>query len=128
MIATALSTLLAPILNGLADRDAHENLTWIVPAMSVTILLATFWWAAASYRRHSRAREAAMEARLIIQAELVRPRPTPGVEIEEPVTETGGECRICRAALLGVIVRCRRCGTPHHGDCWDYTGACSTFG
>jgi hypothetical protein len=39
-----------------------------------------------------------------------------------------GECQICGVSLgQGTIVRCGRCATPHHEDCWEYTGECSTF-
>jgi hypothetical protein len=37
-------------------------------------------------------------------------------------------CRICGATLAeGAVVRCARCSTPHHQDCWDFNGRCSTF-
>jgi hypothetical protein len=26
-----------------------------------------------------------------------------------------------------VRVNCRRCGTPHHKDCWEFNGQCSTY-
>ena len=41
---------------------------------------------------------------------------------------TTGECQVCGSELGGNVVKCRRCGTPHHADCWKYTGRCSTFG
>lgn len=28
----------------------------------------------------------------------------------------------------GVVVSCPSCATPHHEDCWEYLGGCSTFG
>jgi len=38
-------------------------------------------------------------------------------------------CQVCGASLSGApIVRCEKCRTPHHADCWDYAKKCSTFG
>jgi len=50
-----------------------------------------------------------------------------GIHFEE-VKGAAGECQICGAVLEGVLVSCARCATPHHRDCWDYTGRCSTYG
>ncbi len=50
---------------------------------------------------------------------LARTRPGPGIE---------GTCQVCGVALAqGAVVGCRRCATPHHRDCWDFNGRCSTF-
>jgi hypothetical protein len=51
-----------------------------------------------------------------------------GVRVVEANTGGPGECQICGAALEGMLVRCARCSTPHHQDCWQYTGTCSTYG
>jgi len=60
----------------------------------------------------------------------------PGFGDEEPVSipsvsryaATEGECQVCGVTLAqGIVVRCGRCATPHHEDCWAYTGECSTF-
>lgn len=53
---------------------------------------------------------------------------TSGVFVVETQTSSVGQCQICGAALEGVLVRCARCSTPHHADCWTYAGACSTYG
>ena len=38
-------------------------------------------------------------------------------------------CQICGAPFDGSpVVYCNSCDTPHHKDCWDYLGHCSTFG
>lgn len=37
-------------------------------------------------------------------------------------------CNICGEEILDQMVVCRRCRTPHHEDCWHYTGSCSVFG
>jgi hypothetical protein len=51
-----------------------------------------------------------------------------GVRVIEEGTSSVGQCQICGAGLEGVLVRCARCATPHHADCWEYTGTCSTYG
>lgn len=37
-------------------------------------------------------------------------------------------CLVCGEGLVIDLVYCRRCKTPHHRDCWDYSGGCSTYG
>ena len=37
-------------------------------------------------------------------------------------------CQICGTELEEPIVWCCRCSTPHHSDCWNYYGECSTYG
>ncbi len=37
-------------------------------------------------------------------------------------------CKVCGERIQDQMVVCRRCKTPHHQDCWQYTGACSVFG
>lgn len=37
-------------------------------------------------------------------------------------------CQICGEEIKIATVLCRACKTPHHQDCWEYYGACSTFG
>lgn len=37
-------------------------------------------------------------------------------------------CPICGEVITDDLVFCSRCKTPHHGDCWGYTGCCSVFG
>jgi len=37
-------------------------------------------------------------------------------------------CQICGEPITSQVVFCRRCKTPHHLDCWQYYGACSTYG
>lgn len=41
---------------------------------------------------------------------------------------TGGSCQVCGQGLLSDVVSCLTCATPHHADCFDYTGRCSTYG
>jgi len=51
-----------------------------------------------------------------------------GVRVLEERSSSTGQCQICGADLEGTLVRCVRCSTPHHADCWTYAGACSTYG
>ncbi len=44
------------------------------------------------------------------------------------VEATGAECQVCNAPMTTDIVYCARCKTPHHGQCWQYLGQCSTYG
>jgi hypothetical protein len=37
-------------------------------------------------------------------------------------------CQICGDEIVEDKVECRSCKTQHHGDCWQYYGACSTYG
>ncbi len=37
-------------------------------------------------------------------------------------------CRICGEPVTKNAAVCRRCKTPHHRECWQYYGACSTYG
>ena len=37
-------------------------------------------------------------------------------------------CQICGEDIRLNAVSCRSCKTPHHKDCWEYYGACSTYG
>lgn len=42
--------------------------------------------------------------------------------------DADSKCRICGASLAeGAVVRCAKCATPHHQDCWAFNGRCSTF-
>jgi hypothetical protein len=35
---------------------------------------------------------------------------------------------VCCEQLSQDVVFCVRCKTPHHRDCWEYSGGCSTYG
>lgn len=37
-------------------------------------------------------------------------------------------CMICGEPIVDRRVQCRRCQTPHHQECWEYLGQCSTYG
>lgn len=38
-----------------------------------------------------------------------------------------GACQVCGQPLGGDAVRCAKCATPHHRECWEYIDQCSTF-
>jgi hypothetical protein len=50
-----------------------------------------------------------------------------GVRFMDEVPAGSGSCQVCGCGLERGVVRCRECGTPHHLDCWNYTGRCSTY-
>ncbi len=37
-------------------------------------------------------------------------------------------CQVCGEEIVEDLVYCRRCKTPHHLECWQYCGSCSTYG
>jgi hypothetical protein len=54
-----------------------------------------------------------------------------GIEfMAEDVVQPLGEviCKVCGDNIVSEMVFCRRCKTPHHADCWHFTGACSVYG
>ena len=55
-----------------------------------------------------------------------------GIEIlDEPTTPfdaSSPTCQICGSEIAPEVrVDCRRCSTPHHKDCWEFNGQCSTY-
>ena len=48
------------------------------------------------------------------------------LEMGEPAE--AAVCQICGDGIESDLVYCRGCKTPHHHDCWQYYGKCSTFG
>ncbi len=56
---------------------------------------------------------------------------TEGIAFPEPTVAQPLEhvvCQICGEPIVDGLVFCRTCKTPHHRDCWQYVGRCSTFG
>ena len=58
------------------------------------------------------------------------PRVAPEDRIEfQDVTADETACPVCGDELAGRKQKsCKRCGTPHHADCWAYLGECAIFG
>ncbi|HKS16459.1 MAG TPA: RING finger protein [Planctomycetota bacterium] len=54
-----------------------------------------------------------------------------GIEILEESPGPADEapkCQVCSHPITADSrVRCRRCRTPHHPDCWEFNGGCATF-
>ncbi len=50
-----------------------------------------------------------------------------GVAWMESVQGEASRCMVCGTSIEAAVVRCERCRTPHHRDCWEFMGACSTF-
>ena len=47
--------------------------------------------------------------------------------LEVALPEEMVRCKVCGERILLDKIECRRCDTPHHRDCWDYAGKCSTY-
>ena len=47
-------------------------------------------------------------------------------DVKEPDTAEA-QCQVCGESLTGELVYCASCETPHHRDCWQYFGGCSTY-
>lgn len=61
---------------------------------------------------------------LVVSFQLLDALPTP----PKPVYPPEARCQVCGVSLSeGKVVTCRRCATPHHKDCWEFNGRCSTF-
>ncbi len=58
----------------------------------------------------------------ILEVETSRP-----VFWEEVLSSSEGRCPVCASPFGGRTTRCAKCATPHHRDCWDYAGGCSTY-
>jgi hypothetical protein len=41
---------------------------------------------------------------------------------------SSARCMVCGEGLDSDVVHCRSCRTPHHRECWSYSGGCSTYG
>ena len=49
-------------------------------------------------------------------------------DIQMVVTEHDDSiCMVCGEEIQNDSVQCRSCKTPHHQDCWEYLGMCSTY-
>jgi len=49
------------------------------------------------------------------------------VVLGEVRVATGGACPVCGTPMTTGTVRCELCRTPHHPECWQYMGRCSTY-
>ena len=44
------------------------------------------------------------------------------------LAQTEATCMVCGEVVSDRKVYCRSCDTPHHQECWEYLGQCSTYG
>ena len=58
---------------------------------------------------------------------VTEPLAPTGIVLEEVRVERGGECPVCGTTMNAGTVRCDLCRTPHHRECWQYMGRCTTY-
>lgn len=58
---------------------------------------------------------------------VVSPAAPAGIVLEEVTVAAEGVCPVCGTAMKDRILRCEECRTPHHAECWEYMGRCSTY-
>jgi len=51
-----------------------------------------------------------------------------GDKSEGSLSLNSAVCQVCGDGVAVDAVFCRSCKTPHHQDCWEYYGRCSTYG
>jgi hypothetical protein len=74
--------------------------------------------------------EPLLEAALDLYDQLMLTR-AEGIEFVQTDTVAAIQevvCKVCGDEIHDHMVYCRRCKTPHHLECWRYTGQCSVFG
>mgnify|MGYP001546741816 CR=1 FL=1 len=47
---------------------------------------------------------------------------------EKPSSFGSVKCPVCATPIIDKPVKCDRCETPHHTDCWTYAEGCAIFG
>lgn len=52
---------------------------------------------------------------------------TPSGIVLGEVRISGGLCPVCGTGLRDRLVKCERCRTPQHAECWAYLGRCATY-
>lgn len=99
------------------------NLAALDPQIDVRAQGATIRFGAGVDRDAATFRNLLRVVDVIVQA-LVDPA---GVEIGELELHQG-RCPTCGEPAEEPLVRCRRCATPQHANCWTYLGGCAMFG
>lgn len=75
----------------------------------------------------------AMEDFVSLSAELFLTASTPssaGIEFVDDMRapdQIDSQCQVCGEPLASNLVYCAACQTPHHRECWEYFGGCSTY-
>lgn len=65
---------------------------------------------------------------LVDQAFLTRCEGIQFVQQEGTELHVTACCQVCGEDIVVDLVSCRRCKTPHHVECWQYNGCCTTYG
>ncbi|QDU31100.1 hypothetical protein ETAA8_62530 [Anatilimnocola aggregata] len=102
--------------------DASETVVLVYPGW---LVVRKVW---ESSRTHDLERYVEMSLGLYDQLLLTKSEGIEFVASDEPQIIDQANCHICGERMLGEIVVCRRCQTPHHRDCWEYAGGCATYG
>lgn len=63
----------------------------------------------------------------LFAAALLEPAAPKGLWIVDEAA-AAGQCLVCGTPMSSGVVLCSSCRTPHHEECWNWSGACSTFG
>jgi hypothetical protein len=58
---------------------------------------------------------------------LLDSAPLPGIKLGAVELSPGGECQVCGSRMEEPVIRCEVCRTPHHRECWQYMGRCTTY-
>jgi hypothetical protein len=53
--------------------------------------------------------------------------PPVGMEVVEVKVGMEGACPVCGTRTSERAIRCETCHTPHHRECWQYMGSCTTY-
>ncbi len=59
--------------------------------------------------------------------EAILAREEGAIVVESLQQGAGATCPVCDGPMDDLVVRCAKCSTPHHVDCWDYLGSCATY-
>jgi hypothetical protein len=60
-------------------------------------------------------------------AAILENAPAIGVLWDEAGPRPGARCPVCGSSLGSALLHCGKCRTPHHRECWEYAGGCSTY-
>lgn len=98
----------------------HERPTFDLDARTVTVMVRR-------YLRDEHQLVMLIECARDFTAFVLQSSGSPGIVLGEVRVAGGGECPVCGTAMNAGTVRCELCRTPHHVECWQYMGRCSTY-
>lgn len=110
----------------------HIDQLWLRPALSDALVgVMPGWLIIRKHWNSSQASDIAQFVELGLglydQLLLTRSVGIEFVESNELQVIEHAHCKVCGEDLDREIVCCRRCKTPHHRECWEYNGGCSTY-